>query len=280
MASPLEDAVAGLLTQQAAFSAALLQELNAIKQQLLQLTQADAALSLRLAALEAAPPVTVPKMRIGAVSYFRTLASWDAIIAAKVAVAMINPGSGPGPAPDSLYVGMVPKCRAAGVPVYGYVHTKYGVRPAAEVKADILNHKAWYGIDGIFVDTTSTDRAYLPYYADLCAFIHAQGLKVALNPGSSGPEEHAQMADYVMVAENYWSNYKAQTRPAWESKPAYAGKLWHVIHTCPAAEMPAAVAMAKQKHAGLVYITDDLMPNPYNVLPTYFQGLVAAVGAA
>lgn len=251
-------------------------ELAALKLQLTGLDTLTTALAARIAVLETPP---VPKLRIGAVSYFRTLAMWDAIIAAKVALAMINPGSGPGPAPDSLYVGMVPKCRAAGVPVYGYVHTKYGLRPAGEVKADVLNHKAWYGIDGIFVDTTSVDRAYLPYYADLCAFIHAQGLKVCLNPGSSGPEEHAQMADYVMVAENYWVNYRVQARPAWESKPAYAGKLWHVIHTCPAVEMQAAVTMAKQKHAGLVYVTDDLMPNPYNVLPTYFATLDAAVRA-
>lgn len=235
------------------------------------LSAAIQALGARVAALEP------KKFQVGPVTYFRANTAWDAVLTAKPALAMINPGSGPGPGPDALYVQLVPKCRAAGVPVYGYVHTRYGARPIAEVKADVLNHKTWYGVDGIFVDTTSVKVEHLPYYADLCAFIRAQGLKVCLNPGTNGPEEHARMADLVMVAENYWSSYKTQLRPAWESKPEYAGKLWHVIHGCPEADMPAAVQLAKQRHAGLVYVTEDLMPNPYDRLPTYWTKLCAQV---
>src|SRR5690606_15632534 len=136
----------------------------------------------------ASPPEAAPKLRVAPVTYFRKDYMWQAVLDAKPALAMINPGNGPGPDPDSLYVGLVPKCRAAGIPVFGYVHTKYGIRPLAEVKADVLNHKQWYGVSGIFVDTTSRLDEHLPYYRELCAYIRSKGCMVVLNPGTKGPE--------------------------------------------------------------------------------------------
>jgi hypothetical protein len=216
-------------------------------------------------------------MRLGPVTYFRPGPLWDATLAAKPALTLINPGSGPGSAVDSAYPPQVAKCKAAGVPVLGYVHTRYGARPIAEVKADIDKHRAWYGISGIFIDTTSNQLVHLAYYAELCAYVKSWGGIVVLNPGTKTIEEHAQIADYVMVCETDLATFKLQTRPAWESKPAYRGKLWTVVHTCPAAEMPWVVAEAKRRHAGLIYVTDDVMANPYNLLPTYWPQLQAAV---
>lgn len=259
------------------------EELLALRLRQNNLSASLAAAEVRLTALET-PPVVPPRMRLGVVSYFRpSSGQWEPTLAAKPALTMINPGSGPGPSVDAAYPPQVVKCKAAGVPVFGYVHSKgadgiYGNRPLAEVKADIDKHIAWYGVTGIFVDCTSTDRAKLPYYTELCAYIHAKGLQVCLNPGSAGPEEHADMADYVMVAENYWVRYKLQVPPAWWLKPIHAGKLWHVMHACPAADLQAAVDLARSRGAGLVYPTDDVMPNPYNLLPSYFGALVAAVG--
>ena len=250
-------------------------ELDALKLQLAATNRETASLAVRVGELEAG--AAPPQPQVGVVSYFRTPALWDALIASKPAVSLINPGSGPGPSPDSLYVTLVPRLKAASIPVYGYVHTKYGTRPIAEVKADIANHKMWYGIDGIFVDTVSTQPQLLPYYRDLCSFLRSLGLKIVLNPGSSGPEELAQIADYVVVAENYWRIYQTQPRPAWEAK--YPGKLWHMVHECPAAEMAAAVNRMKSNGAGLLYVTDDIMPNPWNTLPPYYAQFVAAVAA-
>ncbi len=226
----------------------------------------------RLAKLETPPPVVPKYPQLGVVSYFRGTDLWDKTIA-NSAIALINPGSGPGPVPDSLYVGLVPKCKAAGVPVLGYVHTRYAARPILEVKADIDKHFAWYGVSGIFVDTTSPDYANVPYYADLCNYIKARGGKVCLNPGTKTVEAHAQIADWVMVAETDAVRYLARSAVAWELK--YPGKLWHVAHTCAAAQMPAVVSHSKTLGAGLLYVTDDVMANPYNMLPTYFDALVA-----
>ncbi len=212
---------------------------------------------------------------IAPVTYFRDAALWSAALAEKPALAMINPDNGPGTAASSTYVQQTAAAQSLGVPVYGYTHTRYGVRPVAEVKADIDKHIAWYGVRGIFIDTTSNKPEHVAYYRELCDHVHAKGAKVILNPGTQCLEEHAAMADFVMCSEGDVPTYKARVPRPWESK--YPGKLYHAVHGCPAADMPSVVALAKQRGAGLLYVTDDVMPNPWNVLPTYWAAFCASV---
>lgn len=226
------------------------------------------ALGKRVAALEAK---LAPKCQVAPVTYFFPGVRWDLTLAKKPALTIFNPGSGPGPAQSASYVAQVGKCKAAGVKVLGYVYTDYGNRPLAEVKHDIDKHIAWYGVDGIFLDETANTLAQLPYYANLYAYLKATGRLVAINPGTKTLEAYMGACDYAMVSETDWTTYKGQTRNAWEA--AYPGRLWHCIHTCPAAEMPAAVALAKQRGAGLLYVTEDVMANPYDTLPTYWDAL-------
>lgn len=241
-----------------------------------------AAHAARLARLEA---TLAPKTLVAPVSYFRPdklaadgRTAWDAVIAQKPALALINPGSGPGTSPSTSYAALVAKAQAAGVPIYGYTHTKYGARPKADVMADVRNHKAWYGVAGIFVDTTSNKPEHVMYYLELCTQIQALGLRVVLNPGTQCLEAHAQMADYVMCSEGDLATFRARVPRAWEAN--YASKLWYCVHSVPAAEMPSVVARAKQLKAGLLYVTPDLMPNPYDTLPTYWDAFCAEVTRA
>lgn len=240
------------------------------------LERIEAKLDLALTPPPPPPPPPGPKQRLGVVSYFRSTTAWDATLAAKPAVCMINPGSGPGPAPDSLYVGLVPKCKAAGVPVLGYVHTKYGARPIAEVKADIDKHYSFYGVDGIFIDTTSNLLSTLAYYAELSAHVRAKGGLVVLNPGTKTLEAFVGLADHIMVSETDAATYRGQVRPAWEAKYP-ASKFWHAVHTCSAGELDEILALSKARNAGVVFVTDDVMTNPYDRLPVYWADLVAKV---
>lgn len=229
----------------------------------------------RLAKLEAA---LAPKLKIAIPSYFRPGVSWDQMLAGRPAITCINPGSGPGATPSTSYPAQVAKAHAAGAKVLGYVHTRYGVRPIAEVKADIDKHQQWYGVSGVFVDTTSNDAALVPYYEDLCSYIRGKGLFVCLNPGTRCPERLAQIADAVMVIETDLARYKTHTHATWEKN--YPGKLWHAVHTCPELDMPWVVATAKARGAGYVLATHDLMPNPYDGLPVYWSALCAEVARA
>jgi hypothetical protein len=231
-----------------------------------------AALSARVSKLEAA---TAPRLRVAPVTYFRSSALWQQALDARPAFVMINPGSGPGTQPDSLYVGLVPKAHLVGVPVLGYVHTKYGARPIAEVKADIDKHFLWYGVRGIFVDTCSNKPELVAYYAELSAHIKAKGGLVCLNPGTATIEAYAALADWIMVAETDALAYLTKARPEWESR--YPGKMYHCVHSCSAADMPRVVAAAKSRGAGVIYCTDDVMANPYDTLPSYWTSFLAAV---
>ncbi len=226
----------------------------------------------RVSALEAA---TAHKLFIGAVSYFYPGPKWDGLLSEKPRLVVINPANGPGAAINAAYAAQVGRAKAAGSAVYGYVHTKYGARPAAEVKLDIDRHVNWYGVQGIFVDTVSVDPVLLPYYADIAGHARGRGCTVAFNPGTRCLEQHAQMADYVMCSESDAATYRARTAAPWEA--LYAARMWHVVHSCPAADMPAVVALARTRAVGLLWVTDDVMPNPYDTLPSYFTAFGAAV---
>lgn len=226
---------------------------------------------------------TEPKPDLAVPSYFRPGTRWDAMLALKPAITVINPGSGPGPSVDLAYPSQVTKAKAAGCQVLGYVHTKYGARPLAEIQADIANHRAWYGVTGIFIDTCSPDPAKAGYYAQLYAAIKQWNGYVTLNFGTKTAEVYAHLCDSMMVAETDYATYLNQTRPAWEANYP-AEKFWHCIHSCPADRMPSVVGLAQANNAGLVYVTDDLyknpdgtLANPYDSLPTYWAALANEV---
>lgn len=228
----------------------------------------------KLDSLTVVPPPTQLKSQVMAVTYFRDLTLWNTILASKPPFVIINPANGDALAADSLYVAQVPRNKAAGVPTFIYSHTKYSTRPIAEVKAAISRQLGFYPLlEGVFVDTTSNRPEHVPYYQELCTWLRTLGMKICLNPGTKAPEALIQMCDYMMIVETDYLTYRASTRQPWELYPAYRHKLWHVAHGCPPADMPLIVAKMKADNAGLITVTDDIMPNPYNVLPTYFASL-------
>ncbi len=223
-----------------------------------------------------------PKVRPAPITYFRAdkltaagTSAWDAVIAKKPALAMINPGSGPGLTPSVSYTALVAKAQTAGVPIFGYTHSQYGLRPPADVKLDIDRHIAWYGCEGIFIDTTSNKPEHVAYYQDLCNYVHSKGRKVVLNTGTQCLEAHAIMADYLMCSEGDVPTYRARVPRPWEVN--YPGKLWHAVHGCPPVDMPGVVALAKQRGAGLLYVTEDVMPNPWDTLTASWDALCAEI---
>jgi hypothetical protein len=52
------------------------------------------------------------------------------------------------------------------------------------------------------------------------------------------------------------------------------------VHTeASLADMLSHLDLAVQRNAGGIYVTDDVLPNPWNRLPTYWSALVDAVAA-
>jgi hypothetical protein len=203
----------------------------------------------------------------------------DAARAGVPMTVIVNPASGPGKVTDPNYTAVIDRVQKAGVTTVGYVTTSYARRPAADVLADV---KTWLKLypttQGIFLDEQPSGAAEVAAYIELCESIRRLNpkLKILSNPGTvcdagyfgtGGP-------DVVCVHENEGS-FRKYAPPAKAYPP---GRTAGLVHTTPKGAGPAAeVALARGHGFGMVFVTDALMPNPWDRLPTYWDDLLTAV---
>jgi hypothetical protein len=206
-------------------------------------------------------------------AYFYPGTYWTQATAAapRVSLMIMNPNSGPGTVQNSDYVTAVKNAQAAGIKVIGYVHTTNGNRSATDVKTEIDQYKTWYAVDGIFLDEAATSTNYLAYYTDLANYIrHMKGTLVMLNLGTVPAEDYIKLADITVVFEDTYSNYQNWQPPAWLFNYP-ANKFAHLVHsTSNTIQMNNAINLALKSNAGTIYITDHVLQNPWNALPTYW----------
>lgn len=193
------------------------------------------------------PPVLVP-------AYFHPAVRPDAWAelreaAPRLAAVVINPASGPGTAVDPAYAEVRAGLRQTRV--LGYVDTDYAQRPHAEVVADIARHRAWYDVDGVFLDQTVAGSEGISYYGRLAIAARSLGAAfLALNPGTRAHPAYLDLADLVVTFEGDWDTYRR--RPDDTSKqPPDRGA--HLVHAAP----PGAVVHG--------YATSGTLPNPWAV---------------
>ncbi|WP_374340277.1 spherulation-specific family 4 protein [Methyloversatilis sp.] len=195
--------------------------------------------------------------------------------------AILNPDSGPGSELDLNYTAVVDDLQAAGGRVIGYVHTSYGTRSAATVRAEIDRYYALYGVDGIFIDEMSNDTAHLGYYLSLHDYIRGldgDGFIVG-NPGTQTTPDYLASADVLVTFESPAAEYAGYEADAW-TQTQDAARFAHLVYEVPdAAAMQAVIARARAMNVGHVYVTDDDISNPWDTLPGYWSAETAAVAA-
>ncbi len=198
-------------------------------------------------------------------------------------IAIMNPGSGPGNNLDPNYTAAVDNLRAAGGTVIGYVSTSYTNRSLAAVQDDIDDYVNWYNLDGIFLDefTNTSNASHLDYYETLYDYIKGidPAWTVVGNPGTSTTEPYLTRptADILMVHENFGANYPGYTPSSWNNNYP-STSFSHLVHTQPsAAAMLNNLDQAVAQNAGWVYVTDDVLGNPWDRLPTYWDQEVQRV---
>jgi len=206
--------------------------------------------------------------------------------AAKVPItAIMNPGNGPGTNVDSNYTSVVNSLRAAGGRVIGYVYSSYGARSKQVVINDINKYEELYNVDGIFVDemanTGPAER--INYYIDIYNHVKSidQNWEVMGNPGTNTIEQYLSWgaADRLMVFENVGTAYPNYDPSAWnyDYDPS---RFVHLVHTEPSsATMEDHLQRSLVNNSGGIYVTDDVMNNPWDRVPTYWTALVEAVAA-
>lgn len=215
---------------------------------------------------------------------------WDRLAAAATRVplvAIMNPSSGPGnrTTADARYTRAIQAVRQAGGKVTGYVFTQYARRSLAEVQADVRRYHDLYSLDGFFVDEMSNDggTASVNYYAELYDYIRRlkPTYHVTGNPGTSTQEIYLTRptVDTLVTFEN-GTGY-AQYHPAAWNRRHPAHRFCHLLHSRPVAgDTTNAIALAQQRNAGFLYVTDDRLPNPWDRLPDDWEVLVSGIEAA
>ena len=211
---------------------------------------------------------------------YPTDGTWTAVIQAKQAypnvpfIAVVNPDSGPGSSQDPNFVQGIRGLRAAGIKVLGYVDTAYGADTISSVEANVNRYKTWYGVDGIMFDDMANQVGYEAYYSTLNNYVHSliPGSLTMGNPGTSVPASFIGTLDVLDVYES--GSYPSLS---FITYPGYGPNNFSMIAFD--VSLSGSFLNSLSGVASWVYVTDASLPNPYDVLPSYFTSEVAALSA-
>jgi hypothetical protein len=205
---------------------------------------------------------------------------WDPLVEARKAhpsvplVAIVNPDDGPGSARDPRYTEKIRELRTAGVTVIGYVATGYARKAEEAVRAEVERWGALYSVDGIFFDEMVEAPGCEAYYRNLGQYAKSKGLWMTVgNPGTEIAESYAGCLDAIVLYENAGLP-NLSLLGGWHAK--YGRQQWAILPYGVSALDPSFVWEAS-KRVGLLYVTDQAFPDPWNALPGYFLSLVAAL---
>ncbi|MEV0587969.1 spherulation-specific family 4 protein [Nonomuraea sp. NPDC050310] len=190
--------------------------------------------------------------------------AWRRLLAHPPRMVVLNLGDGPGEAKDPAFPPLVARLLAAGTEVLGYVDTDFGLRPVAEVRADLRRYRAWYGVRGVFLDQTAAGEDRLGHYREIVDGVRGT---IVLNPGVYPDPRYADLADVLVTFDGPLSAYKAMREPAWARSLA-RGRFCHLVHDVPSRQLEPTMRRAV-RFAGLAYATDRSGPQPWGDLPAY-----------
>lgn len=214
------------------------------------------------------------------------LREWNHLIASAKSVpivAIVNPASGPGDHVDTNFAAVLPRARKAGITLVGYISTQYGRKPLAQVQREMETYLSFYpDIRGFHFDEQSSKAADVDYYVALYRYVHRRipGGLVLTNPGTICDRVYAARptSDVISLFENERGIDEFQP-PAWAGR--FPGSRFCVQAHAVASvdDMKHAIDRAARLKVGYVFITDDVLPNPYDRLPSYWDDEVDAVRA-
>jgi hypothetical protein len=209
--------------------------------------------------------------------------SWAAVAAAKMAhpkvpvYAVIDPASGPGAVADAGYAAGIGQLQLAGVTVLGYVPTGYGQRTIADIEANIDRWKSFYpSTQGIFFDEMSVRLGDEMLYKTISQYAKSKGMTFTIgNPGLDTKPTFVGMTDVIMIYEG--SGFPATT--------ALSG--WHTsyprtsfgLFAYGVAALNHALIKQARAYVGYVYVNNDVLPNPWDTVPSYLSDLLADLEA-
>ncbi len=205
--------------------------------------------------------------------------SWAALAAAKTAhlkvpvYAVIDPANGPGAVADAGYAAGIGKLQLAGVTMIGYVPTGYGARSVATIEADIDRWKSFYpSIQGIFFDEMSVRLGDELLYKTISQYAKSKGMTFTVgNPGIDTKPTFVGTTDVIMIYEGAGFP-AANTLSGWHT--SYPKSSFGVF-AYGAPTLDHALVKEARNYVGYIYVNTDVLPNPWDSLPSYLDVLFA-----
>jgi len=196
-------------------------------------------------------------------------------------ICILNPSSGPGVAVDANYTVAIQRLQGANITVIGYVSTAYTVTSLATVKADIDLWKSLYpGIQGIFFDemTYEDNQTYIDYYIELNKYAKSKRLFITIaNPGAPFSMKYLdQEASDIIVgweSDDYPSLVQKKEDYADGAFSYNLNRRAALVHSI--ANYSSAEAIDMWKYYGWLFITDDVLPNPWDAVTSYLENMLS-----
>lgn len=199
-------------------------------------------------------------------------------------VVIANPDNGPGSGKDwqlQKYTEAIQKVRAEGAIVLGYVYTCYGMTTLSEacqgrtlknLKTDIANWKAWYPVDGIFLDECSTSPDTFTWYKNLDTYIQGllPGALIVSNFGTPADKKFYNRRVGAPVIMENTGIFLDGNRSLLNNPPVNSVAL---IHSVNIAEWKKSRTILMNKGVSYFYVTNDGGENPWDTLPDFFMQL-------
>ncbi|KAK6212849.1 hypothetical protein LQW54_004939 [Pestalotiopsis sp. IQ-011] len=250
--------------------------------------------------------------QIGIAAYISPVGSPDAwsqtigYASNDVSILIANVLNGPDNTIDTTWQSVIQKAAASGKRVIGYVRTGYlglsadgfttrlGSNALADwvsqIETDVDLWYSMYGADvigGIFFDEGWNQCGTNNEYSELYRLITENtkrkypGALTVLNPGSTMPQCFESSADTLLTFESSYDTYlNGFVDNGWVAENT--AKIWHIIYNVPQADVAAVAALSLERGAGIIQITDDTLPNPYDTIPddVYMQQLISAISGS
>ncbi|KAB8194860.1 hypothetical protein FH608_017060 [Nonomuraea phyllanthi] len=235
-----------------------------------------------------------PGVSLAVPAYFNPGELWGRLADPGVGIVVANPFSGPGKDVDPTYAKAIADAHAAGITVLGYVATGYLGSTGRATRLGETTPLAWlaqaqqetarwydlygsYGLGGVFLDEVQNvcgpANAWSDTYRALDESIKSlhRGAFTVINPGIGTEECYADIADVSLTFEGTYETYRTWQPPAWQ-RGRDPRRFWHLVHaTATREQMAEALSLGRQRGAGYMYITSDVLANPWDTLPDYWQ---------
>lgn len=186
-------------------------------------------------------------------------------------IAIFNPDNGPGTSKRTSYANAMNRIKSAGGQVIGYISTDYGNIDINDVKSQMDQYSSWYGVNGYFIDEMHYTSSKLNYYKSANSYARGKGKFVVGNPGGSISSTYLAAAEILITFENPvssgWGSASGGERARYGAIPYSASSLGSLV------------TQADTKGFGWIYATNRSEPDPFGLLPSYWEAEVSAVEA-